>query len=190
MIWDSVPWKRELTRRATALRRRMHQRRWGPPSLAKLETDVFFTAYAIRKLIEAKKVSAEIEALRIRARAHDLVKGPVDHWNWHRIDEHFDLGSSARVDLTLLSFCNQLIHSFVFIAVTSDEGLDGFFVASDYERRRQLLHFAVPDVIHAIEAVAQDDVVYIRSEMDPSTRERVIVRKSNASPESVMPPVG
>lgn len=147
--------------------------------MAKLEVDTFVAAYAIRKLIEAKKVSDETEALRIRARAHALAKGPVDHWNWHKIDELYDLDRSKAVDVALLSFCNQVIHSFVFMAVTDDEGLEGFFVASDRERRNRLLHFALLDVAGAIEAVAIDDIVSSQTEFDPTTGERVIVRKSN-----------
>ena len=91
-------------------------------TLANVEADLFLAAYAMRKLIEAKKVSDETELLRIAARAHPLVKGPVDHRNWHKIDELFDLQRSRAVEVGLLAFCNQVIHSFTFIAATDEDG--------------------------------------------------------------------
>jgi len=147
--------------------------------LAKVEADVFLAAYTVRKLIEAKKVSDETEAQKITAQAHPLIKGPVDHWNWHKIDELFDLQRSRVVQMNLLAFCNQVIHSYVFVPVMDEDGLEGFFVASDRERRSQLLYFKLLDVVGALEGVAADDILSNRTELDPAAGERVVVHKSN-----------
>lgn len=64
MIWGSHSWKEDLARLAGNLRKKAQQRRWPERSTAKLEKEVFMGFYAIRKLLEAKKLSeSEINRL-------------------------------------------------------------------------------------------------------------------------------
>ncbi len=161
-IWDSRRWKRALARRTEALRRRRWQRRWSEPSLATVEQDLFMSAYIVRKLLDSYKVSDEVESLLIRARQYVPTGRRADIMNWHRIGELYDLSLGEEVSITLRDFCNQLIHSLVFVLAHGEEngGLDGFFVSSDRDSRERLLYFGIDDVVAALLAVANDEIRY------------------------------
>ncbi len=60
MIWASYPWKEELLRIATRLEKKQKQRRWTERTEANLEKDVFIGCYALRKLMEAHKLSETV----------------------------------------------------------------------------------------------------------------------------------
>jgi len=101
MIWDSVPWKQEIERRASSLRRRKKQKRWGAASVAKLEQDVFYAAFAARKLIHSFKISDEVESITIVAEKYPPTKKVTDVMNWHQIDELYDLSKKELTDFAL-----------------------------------------------------------------------------------------
>src|SRR5262249_34944504 len=144
MIWESGPWKRDIARRVARLKRRQRQRRWLEASLASVEQDIFSLAYAVRKLIEAGKVSDEVEAEPLSALEYHPLGRTVDIMNWHKLDELYDLETHKDKRITLRDFCNQIIHSFIFLPSMGESGgLDGFFVASDRTKDRRLPHFKV-----------------------------------------------
>ena len=60
MIAESYYWKRDLLKVVARLRRRFTQTRWTRASYSAVEIDVMVGFYAIRKLIEGKKISDEI----------------------------------------------------------------------------------------------------------------------------------
>lgn len=180
MIWDSRPWKRNLARCVDTLRRRKQQRRWTEASCIAVERDIFLSAYAVRKLLEAGKISDEVESDSLRAVAH-LPRGrTVDVMNWNRIDELYDLSTHTEVNLSLRDFCNQVVHSFVFVlSFAAPGGLEGFFVASDREKERRLLHFPIDAVTDALFRVADDDIVTGRVLRDAVAKPARITNKSN-----------
>jgi glycerol kinase len=65
MIGDSVPWKDELLKIADRLENRKTQRRWTERTGFLAERDIMVSAYAIRKLLEARKVSDIPARLRL-----------------------------------------------------------------------------------------------------------------------------
>jgi len=160
MIWESRPWKQYLARCVHGLERRSQQRRWTEASCAAVERDILLSAYAVRKLVEAGKVSDDIEARSLPAVAH-LARGrTVDAMNWHRIDELYDLSKHIEARVSLRGFCNQIIHSFVFsLSMAPSGGLAGFFVASDREKGRRVFYFRIDTVTDALLRVADDDLV-------------------------------
>jgi hypothetical protein len=180
MIWESGPWKQDLARRAKSLRGRKSQRRWPESSLAHVEQDLFVVAYSIRKLLDATKVSDEVEGTPISARTHKSKKRVIDRLNWHKIDELYDLSTSHPVRLTLREFCNQIIHSFVFVlAFDEADGLEGVFVASNRDRRERLFYLGIEEIAGALDRVAADDIVDLQMRRDPSTHEMKVIRRSS-----------
>jgi hypothetical protein len=115
MIWDSSPWKRDIARRADALRRRKDQKRWSEASMARVEQDIFLSAFAVRKLIESFKISDEVESRSIRAKGYKRRSGAADVMNWHRIDQLCELDNAGWRTVSLKDFCNQIIHSYMFV---------------------------------------------------------------------------
>ena len=167
MIAESWPWKPELAKHVHAIRRRITQLRWPPSSLAALERDLFVAAYAVRKLVEAVKVSDEVEASSLLARAHPRRDRPVDVANRHRVDDLYDLTISSEQRVGLRQFCNQVIHSFVFAIVTGpDGGLAGVFIASDRDKDRHVLFFHAEEVVETLGAVVSDEVASMELRRD------------------------
>lgn len=168
MIWDSAPWKYELVRVATDLERRKFQRRWSDSSLAKVERDIFYSAYAVRKLLEANKLSDEVDKSVIEATRYPSLGKPIDFLNWDKIEKLFDLDSEEEFTQSIKDFCNQIIHSSIFITVHDDDGrgLFGFFVASDRLKGKWLLRFEIDEIIRLLRLVAYDDIVHSEWKMD------------------------
>lgn len=180
MIWDSVPWKQELERRASSLRRRKKQKRWGAASVAKLEQDVFYAAFAVRKLIEAFKISDEVESLSIVAETYPPTKKVADVMNWHRIDELYDLSKKGTHRFWPKELCHQIIHSFVFVPRLDDDtaGLSGFFVASDWQKKKSLFFVNIDEFLKMLEAVANDSIESSLGQRDPKSGEMKVTAKS------------
>lgn len=179
MIWESWPWKKDLERRSAALNKRINQTRWLESSLANVEQDVFLSAYIIRKLLDAKKLSDEVESIALHAK-YSIRTGRVpDIMNWHRFEEFYDLAHPTAVDVCLRDFCDQIIHSFVFMVAASSPGLEGFYVASDRERWLGLYYFDIKDAIRVLKRVARDGIASVHRERDQVTGEMKVVRKSN-----------
>jgi hypothetical protein len=180
VIWESGPWKRYLARCADALRRRKEQRRWLQASYAAAERDIFLSAYAVRKLLDAGDISDEVESQSLRAAAYPPRGRTVDVMNSYRIQELYDLSAQSEVALTLRDFCNQVVHSFVFsLGITPSGGLEGFFLASDREKERRLLYFHIDNVLDALLRVADDDIVTMEISRDGVGMPAKITKKSN-----------
>lgn len=177
MIWDSLPWKRKLAKLAGSLRRRKEQHRWSESSLANVEQEIFLSAYIIRKLLDSNKISDETESISLRGKAYKHRGGTVDVMNWDKIDEYYDLSSGIEKTLRLRDFCNQVIHSFVFV-LEIDDGLKGFYVTSDRDKSSRLLYFGIDEVIDALERVVEDDIVSLVMERG-TNGEMKIIKKSN-----------
>lgn len=187
MIDDSIPWKKVLFRKAGLLEKRRQQRRWPSASLAALEQDVFVCAYTIRKLLDAHKVSDELVGTAMSAvaytfrgtRKHFVAKGDLpDFYNWHRLEEFYDLTKPEDAKVGLREFCNQLVHSWIFMLCRAEDGgMDGYFVASDRERARRVLYFGISATATVVRAVATDDIIHSEARMDADTGQwRFIVR--------------
>jgi hypothetical protein len=81
VISDSVPWRGELRRIADRLEKRKSQRRWTEHASFAVERDVMVAAYAIRRLIEARKLSDDLTSTEVEVIRHNLsaaAPGPSD----------------------------------------------------------------------------------------------------------------
>ena len=170
MIWDSWPWKKDLLQRAKRLERRRSQKRWLESSSFRTEQDVFFSAFGIRKLIEADKLSDEMESIAFSVASY-RAKGKAVHLrNWDRIEELYDLDMpELEQRLSLKDFCDQIIHSFVFVLFFHETGgLGGFLFASDRAKQKRIYLLEIGSLITALTRIGQDDVVSSRSIRDAS----------------------
>jgi hypothetical protein len=160
MLHESWPYKEQLRRDLAAIGGeplRDDEEAW-----VRMERFVFWSAFVIRKLSEAKKLSDELEAEQIqvsRFPRSDL-DGPHDFMNAHKIERFYDLDSGISQTAAPLWLSNQLIHSFVFIPETDDDGrLTGLYFNSDLSREDSLFYIAWSEFKRMIMAVAGDDVV-------------------------------
>ncbi|MFH1467838.1 MAG: hypothetical protein ABIO70_25865 [Pseudomonadota bacterium] len=141
------------------LSRRRTQVRWPDRSLALVERNLMIGYYIIRKLMEAKKLSDQYTGQSVRLRLHRRIGKVPDVLDWHRVEHFVDLGKPVLIDRSLKFLCDQVVHSFVFMVSTADEGgLDGFFVASDRARSSCIYFVAVEDAVATFLGAANDEI--------------------------------
>jgi nucleotide-binding universal stress UspA family protein len=182
LIEDSVPWKEELLRIAETLDRRTTQRRWTERTSFLVERDVMNAAYAIRKLNEARKISDELAQERVTVERHQLLGKPVDIWNRFEFYKHYDMERSDTVQLTLAEFCNQIIHSWVWmISVTDDPSprFNGIYVSSDRARKRCVYFIPVGTLIRLCREIGVDDIVSMQMRRDSNGDMRIVKASRN-----------
>lgn len=157
MIWDATPWKTDLLKDASLLER------WATKTNRPLrqgmifEKKVFGAAYAIRKLFEADKVCTALPEKPVPCLAFKRVSSAMAPWNWHRVDEHFDLVAGSGARLTATALVNQIIHSHVFLLrANEEEHVDGFLVSSRQGKKQRLFHIALADFCALIREVGED----------------------------------
>ncbi|WP_041784155.1 hypothetical protein [Micromonospora sp. L5] len=160
MIGDSIPWREELVKVADRLERRRRQRRWHERTYFLIERDIMISAYAVRKLSEAGRLSRILRGTPIKVTRYELVGQVCDQWHtefW----ESFDMESPTTVNLSIADLCNQIIHSFVWrISVTEVGSLfDGIYVSSDRQRRKFLYFVSAEVLIHLFREVGEEDIV-------------------------------
>ncbi|SFO49970.1 hypothetical protein SAMN05660359_03875 [Geodermatophilus obscurus] len=167
MIWESGPWRHELAQVADRLEKRRTQRRWTQQTSFLVERDVMVSAYAVRKLHEARKVSEKVATSPIPVQRHQLIGQTPDILRTDDLGA-YDFEDVTTTTLTLRELCNQFIHSYVFVLAAGDDGsaLDGVFVASDRERRRAVYWVGLADLIEAFRRVAYEDIVHVEFRMN------------------------
>lgn len=168
MIWESGPWKEELYRIAERLHKKTGQRRWTDRTDANLEKDVFVGCYAIRKLMEARRLSETVLAAAVPCTAAPARPGKmVTLRNWHRLDDLYDFDGQSETSLSLKDLCNQFIHSYVFCPVFGeDDLLEAVAVTSDHRRRHCVQIIRVAELIRVMRMVALDAPDYSRAVWD------------------------
>ncbi|WP_261554200.1 hypothetical protein [Frankia tisae] len=155
MIDDGPLFKQGLCRAVESFERDMKISPWWP-RLARVDQDgycrwrfeetVFRFALGVRKLIEAAKISIEVQAVNIEVGWAPLRgKSYPDTLTYDRIDRLYDLDRIQERTISLVNFCNSVIHSFTLVAGV-DVGrfkrvyMRDFFFASDRQRREGVLH--------------------------------------------------
>ena len=158
MIWDSSHWKDGLIRTATRLDEIAVRRRPSEKLLVELEQAVFLAAYGMRKLMDAQKISTEHERRPVSVRAYPAKGKPVTLKNWHRIDDLYDFASSRDTTLCLRDFCNQLIHSYVFIPLTTSKTgpVKAVLFSSDRQRNVEVYEIPLATLADVLRAVGAD----------------------------------
>lgn len=157
MIYESRFWKNDLLKQTNSLRSRLTQKRWTETSLARLEQTVMLGFYSIRKLIEARKLSDSVENQLIDTNLYSWRGKEVTRFNRDRVDELYNFDTVQSVTKDLMFFCNQFVHSYVFIiAFDENNYVDGIFVSSDRERNKALYFIEVRKIIDLFEQVGND----------------------------------
>ena len=166
MIWESHYWKVPLLQDRKYLSRFRITGRTREDTLVSVEKRLFIAFYAIRKLIEADKLTTAYLSRQFEVLWHPNVSR-VDKMNWHKIDEKYDLSMVKREMRDLKWLANQIIHSFVFIPLYRESGLfDGVYVASDRERNKRVYFFSRKLILDTLDLIGNDYPVHSRSTRD------------------------
>ena len=157
MIHESAPWKAELLRDAELVER------WATKTVvterrsALVERKLFVSAYAIRRLNEAVKISSRFPEVTLPVTRFPPTGTSVDQWNIHRFDEHYDLGDGRVEQMPIFRFLNLLIHSLIFAEELNDRGqITGFCVTSDNSAEKGLYRVGLEAFISLMRDVGRD----------------------------------
>ncbi|MCE1241932.1 hypothetical protein [Oryzomicrobium sp.] len=153
MIHDSSYWKDDLLKLAQSLEKRILQTRWGGKNLFVVEKEIFLGFYAIRKLIESKKVSDSVSKRKYELREFTY-SGDPNSLITHIREAEYDLTSGKTVWLSTVDLCNQFIHSHHFVLFLPDgKHLVGFFFCSDRKRTSGIYLITIFDVVSIYRSV-------------------------------------
>lgn len=156
MIHESCYWKNDLLKLAKRLERRLIQTRWGDKNFFVVEKEIFFGFYAIRKLIESRKVPSSVSYHKHKIREFPYAGNP-DSLLDHVRDSEYDLSSGKEVHLTTVDICNQFIHSHHFVPFLPDgKHLIGFFFCSDRKRTSGIYLMTIFDVVAIYRSVGTE----------------------------------
>lgn len=157
MISESYYWKEDLLKTAVKLKKRLKQKRWPLSSFLSFEKEMFFSFYAIRKLIEAQKLSPDLIESKIAAFSYPSTGRNVNIFNSHKLDKLYDIEIQKIEDLDISFVCNQIIHSYIYEPFFDEnELLSGILFASDRQRHKNLFGIYISNVIALLERVGSD----------------------------------
>jgi hypothetical protein len=131
-------------------------------ALLTVTREVLWIAFAIRKLMDSKKLSDELEAEPFSVGLHPRRPTTAfeDQLSMDHIERFYDLGSVTEQTLRTRDICNQLIHSFQLQLATNAAGrqMRGLYVNSDRTRTQGLYFVAWEEFTRLVRATSTDDI--------------------------------
>ena len=171
MIYESYVWKKELKRELNNFRKLVAKMdlsgERGIPDILNLKVEKFFfvSAFIIRKLNEAKKLSDELNELTIPVVQYGRLNTDygINVRNNQIIERFYDLENGNGASLSVTVLCNMLIHSFVFKVIVTNSGeketIVGILVNSDYSKDKALYYLKLDDFYKLLEETINDDIL-------------------------------
>jgi len=169
MIFESHVWKDELAQDLRAVMRRIQKAKVSGEEKAferaavTIEKFVFTSAFIIRKLVEAQKLSDEFETTSVSIQAFQRINHgrPIHFINRHYFDEFYDLDKPHKVTLSTINLCNAFIHSFVFVVDLGDNAsaIDGLFFNSDKSKDKEVFYITLDDFFKIVQDAIKDEIV-------------------------------
>jgi len=157
LIFESAPWKDECLKIAGKLSKRYNQKKWSERSFFTLEKEVFFGLFTLRKLMESNKVSDDIKNRKVELAVYFTGDKSVTLLNQHRFSELYDLYAGEKETITYWNICNQFVHSSIFAPFTPvGKSLVGFYIASDWVKKKKLYYIQLKILIEMPESVGNE----------------------------------
>lgn len=175
MIFESWFWKRELVEQLSAFTTwgprqiaEYRKDRWGGECGFQIERSMFYSALAMRRLIDSHKVT---DALRGRAVElpiyRSLKQGPhtcVSALGDIDIIDHFDLDNPESETFSPYTLSSELLHSFTleFIANETEDDIFSILVASEKNQFSRSIEIERGQWIALLNAFIEDEVEQVR----------------------------
>lgn len=180
MIYESYPWKQEIKRRIQQIKKyntitRMSEK---PDSTCFiLEKNIMYSAFAIRKLIECKKLSDSADSYSMQTTAYKPIV-PINRINrWPSEDTH-DLEHSIELSVMGKNVCNWIIHSYIFCLKHDEKDqIVDFMVSSDYDKNTFLYSIDLHNWFDYLSYIANDDVVQSNFRYNTRKKDYDVIQK-------------
>ena len=175
---DSVVWKEKLSQDLRSVKKRSAQKRWTSRSVVLFERELILIFSAIRKLIEAGKLTDNLLKREYDCRAYLTKDGVViDDITKYWIHEIYDLETGFDRKCSIRFLANQFIHAYVIYPdfwISGD--VTGVLVCSDWEKYNALFHISFSTLINIVNDVVADEITGIFSHRDEKTGEMRMVK--------------
>ncbi|MEF7438292.1 hypothetical protein V4V36_13500 [Paenibacillus lautus] len=156
MIWESSYWKEDLLKLSDKINKVYLSTAYDDDMLVEFEKDIMIVMYSVRKLVEAKKLSHDTEQIQLKVKSFKNRKD-VTRFNWHRIQELYDLDTPSNESMKASYLYNQIIHSYIFLVSLNDEEIvEGFYFTSDRIRNQKLFFIELRELNRYINIVGND----------------------------------
>jgi hypothetical protein len=134
------------------------------------------SAYVIRKLCEAYKISDCLVRSDVRVRVFISTGAYIHSMNWDKLDSHFNLQDHIEESRSWCFMCNQIIHSFIFMLSSDndEQHVDGFLVSSDREKVKVMYGIGLDDFCSYAVQVGENHPASGRWRIDPVTGREVV----------------
>ena len=158
MIRESGPWKAELLRDADLIERWAKKTVESERRSTLLERKVFVSAYAIRRLNEAVRISSRFRQVTLPVIRYPPTGASVDLWNNHRVGDHYDFNNGRDEKMPIFRFLNLIIHSLIFTRSVNDRNqIVGFAVTSDNSSEEGVYFVNLRAFINLMRDVGRDN---------------------------------
>ena len=163
MISDSVPWREALLRGADFLEQQKIRQRWTERGVYLIERELFIAFYAIRRLLEAYRISDALASSVWPATKHALSSSKrPDLLSYQDVPDYYETDEGEAVNLPLRVLCNQVIHSYVLtFQLSEDRGLKGLWIASDRQRGSAVYFVEMDAIVALLRAVGSEEIVSV-----------------------------
>jgi hypothetical protein len=157
MIRESAPWKAELLRDADLVERWAAKTAVTERRSALLERKLFVSAYAIRRLHEAVKISSRFRDIALPVTRFPPTGSATNRWDIFDFDDKYDTDNGQAERMPVFRFLNLLIHSLIFVEELNDrEQVEGFLVTSDNASEKGLYHIELTTFVGLMRDVGRD----------------------------------
>lgn len=185
MVYESYTWKQDLLRRKRLFLKYNTGEQFAKnedSAYTVLEKTVFYSAFIIRKLIDCLgKTSDEADQYVLHIKKYRPLKEVNIMHRWPNANS-YDWDHPQNVTVKGKDICNWLIHSYIFFFIFSEDGsVEGFAVASDFDRNKALYYVSVAYWLEYMTYIANDYVVTLNSLYDPQARDYIFTRKERGS---------
>lgn len=114
-FYDSCFLKDELLKIAGRINKAMCQTKWQSASYLKLQKDIFFAFYAIRKLIETDQITNGTRNYTAKLHVFKAKAKSINKNNQFCLERCYDFSRRKTETLRISDICNQIIHSYIFV---------------------------------------------------------------------------
>jgi hypothetical protein len=172
MIWESCYWKEPLLASSKYLRRVRITEKTIERTLVRIEKEILLGFYSVRKLLDTYKVSDSSKKLKYEIIWHKNIK-PITYFNWHHVEELYDLKTRNSETRYIRFICDQFIHSYIFLPVDKESKLAGFYVTTDRLKNQKCYYVNIDHVVSIFRTIGRDYPANFKQWVDPKSGEIV-----------------
>jgi hypothetical protein len=175
MIAESYFYKNELLRIADRIDSWHTSTRWTDRRALEYERDIFYSFFAIRRLIESKTVSDQVANRLIPLQRYPSTGKGATLINRHRLEDLYDLSSPVPDRRPLPFVGNQLIHSYVFSIWVERSGRQtSIFFSSDRHRNRAAFRMTRRTLVQTLRAVGRNYPARMSARFEESVGDYIV----------------